>query len=279
MRRITIYTLIVFALIFITACGGSSEGLGAGGGQSLREGSTSPYHSDIAQDETYQTILGLNILLYPAPVDDPKFDSYGELHWDLDPTDFVTAMQESFNGTMTEDAVYEPVVDALQDHPFVSQIQELVYDGEPVQVGWVYGLNGSFELLEYNGKTATIIPANDIVLFLGQKDGLSTEDWTFSANDTDAFFVPDHAILELNPDTLRSLPVPAIREDGYLVAVIVPEGVGLDDAAPGEGMDQALVSNDRWIFAFPDNGNGYFAGLTGNDIAIEPADSSPRYEE
>lgn len=279
MRRIAIYILIILAFVLITACGGNSEGLGAGGGQSLREGSTSPYHSNIAQDETYQTILGLNILLYPAPVDDPKIDSYGELHWDLDPTDFVTAMQDNFNSTMTEDAVYEPVVEALQDHPFVTQIQELIYDGEPVQVGWVYGLNDSFEMLEYNGKTATIIPANDIVMFLGQKSGLNAEDWTFSAKDTDAFFVPDHAILELYPDTLRSLPVPAIRENGYLVAVIVPEGVGLEDAAPGEGMDQALVNNDRWIFAFPDNDGGYYAGLTGSDIAIEPADSSPRYEE
>jgi len=261
-----------------SACGGS-EGLGAGGGQSLRVGSTSPYHSDIAQDETYQTLLGLNILLYPAPVDDPKFDGYGKLHWDVDPTEFVTAMQESFDGTMSDTAVYEPVVDELQDHPFVSQIQDLVYGGEPVQVGWVYGLNNSLDQLEYNGVPVTLIPANDMVMFLGAKDKLNSTDWTYATKDTQAFFIPDHAIVELLPDTFRSLPIPAISEEGYLVAVITPAGVGLEDASPGEGIDQALVSNDRWIFAFADNPSGYFAGLTGSNTSIEPADSSPRYEK
>lgn len=279
MRKIVHFLILILSLVVVVSACGGSEGLGAGGGQSLREGSTSPYHSDIAQDETYQTLLGLNILLYPAPVDDPKFDSYGKLHWDVDPTGFVSAMQENFDGTMSETAVYEPVVEELQDHPFVKEIQDLVYGGEPVQVGWVYGLNDSLDQLEYNGVTVTLVPANDSVIFLGAKDKLNTTDWTFASKDTQAFFVPDHVIVELLPDTLRSLPITANSQEGYLVAVITPAGVGLEDPAPGEGIDQALVSNNRWIFAFPDNPGGYFAGLTGSNTSIEPADSSPRYEK
>jgi hypothetical protein len=271
--------LVILSVAVLTACGGRQEGLGAGGGQSLREGSTSPYHSDIAQDETYQTILGLNILLYPAPIDDPKFEDYGELHWEIDPTDFVAAMEENFTGEKTEQAVYEPVVDALQDHPFVSQIQELVYDGEPVQVGWIYGLNGSFDALEFNGVTVTLIPANDIVLFLGPEEKLNTDDWTYASGDTEAFFVPDHAIVELYPGTMRSFPVRVIRDTGYLAAVIVPEGVGLEEAAPGQGKDQALVGSDHWVFGFAGNTGGFYEGLTGSNTAIEPADASPRFED
>lgn len=278
MRKIVLFSILILALVIISACGGS-EGLGAGGGQSLREGSTSPYHSDIAQNETYQTLLGLNILLYPAPVDDPKIDQYGKLHWDVDPTDFVNTMQESFTGTMSETAVYEPVVEALQDHPFVSEIQELVYDGKPVQVGWVYGLNDSFEQLELNGVPVTLVPLNDSVIFLGSKDKFNTSDWTYASKDTQAFFMPDHVVLELLPDTLRSLPISAFSTDGYLVAVITPEGIGLEEATPGTGIDQALVGNNRWVFGFPDNLAGFFPGLTGRDISIEPADSSPRYEK
>jgi hypothetical protein len=37
-------------------------------------------------------------------------------------------------------------------------------------------------------------------------------------------------------------------------------------------MDQALVAKQRWVFAFPDAGAGYFAGLKGQEVRIQPAD-------
>ena len=105
-------TLLLISLITIgllVACGRGEEGYGAGGGQSLREGSTAPYHSPIAQDETYQTVLGLNILLYPAPVDEASFDAYGAPYWELDASEFTQAMVDSFDGELSDDAVYEPI--------------------------------------------------------------------------------------------------------------------------------------------------------------------------
>lgn len=267
----------------LVACGrGGGTGepeYGAGGGQSLREGSTSPYHSDIAQDETFQTVLGLNILLYPAPVDDPAFEKYGTLHWEMDPTEFVDAMAASFTGEMGEVPVYEPVVPALQDHPLVSEIQEAAFDGEPVQVGWIYGKNGTLDFLEFNDAIVVLIPANDVMLFTGQRGDLDEAESTFATGETEAFFVPDHAIVELLPTTLRSAPVRANEETGYLVAVITPAGIATEESSPGDGVDQALVANNRWVFAFPETAGDFFAGLTGTNTAIAPADSSPRYNE
>lgn len=241
MKR-TLALLSLITLIALVACGGGEEGLGAGGGQSLREGSTAPYHSPIAQDETYQTILGLNILLYPAPVDEDSFTAYGSPHWELDPSEFTQAMLDAFDGQMGEESVYEPVVDALQDEPFVAQVQEAIYGGEPVRVGWFYGNNGDLELMYHAPVSVTLISANNIILFAGSAGG------TLDAKDASGYFAPPNSVIEMGPNALFSIPVRAIKQSGQLTAVIAPEGAELEPVS-----------------------------LTGS-VSIEAADTSARFE-
>lgn len=279
MKRLSLLLIVLIVMALATSCGDGEKGYGAGGGQSLREGSTAPYHSAIAQDETYQTVLGLNILLYPAPVDEESFDPLGAAHWELDPADFTQMMRESFDGEMGEQAVYEPVVEALQDHPFIEQVQEVIYDGEAVQVGWVYGNNSSLDYLQNNGVTVTLVSAEDMSLFAGPKEKFDEATSTYATKDAKAFYVPTNSVIELKPDTLYSMPVRVIKSTGQLTAVIMPAGIGLEPASPGSGFDQGLVANNLWIFALPDVDGGYYAGLTGKNIDIEAADTSPRYEE
>lgn len=244
-------TLLLISLITISAlvaCGRGGEGYGAGGGQSLREGSTAPYHSPIAQDETYQTVLGLNILLYPAPVDEASFDSFGSPHWDLDPSEFTQAMLDTFDGELGEDVVYEPVVEALQDHPFIAQVQDVIYEGEPVQVGWAYGNNSDLDIMYHNAVSVTLIPANDVVIFAGSESDFDEASGTFATKDATGYFTPHNSVIEIGPKALYSLPIRVIKESGQLTAVIIPVGVELEPVS-----------------------------LTGKNISIEAADTSARY--
>ncbi len=247
MKRI----LLLIALLTIgalAACGRGEEGYGAGGGQSLREGSTAPYHSPIAQDETYQTVLGLNILLYPAPVDEPSFDSFGASHWELDPSEFTQAMLDAFDGELGEEVVYEAEVGALQDHPFIAQVQDAIYEGEPVQVGWVYSNNGDLEIMHNNAVSVTLIPANDVVIFVGASSDIDEAAGAFATKDASAYYTPHNSVIEVGPETLYSFPARVIKESGQLTAIIVPEGVELEQVS-----------------------------LTGNTVSIEAADTSARY--
>ncbi|MGD2078630.1 MAG: DUF4867 family protein [Chloroflexota bacterium] len=248
MKR-TLALLSLITIIALTACGGGEEGLGAGGGQSLREGSTALYHSPIAQDETYQTILGLNILLYPAPVDEESFTTYGAPHWELDPSEFTQTMLDAFNGEMSEESNYEPVVESLQDDPFIAQIQEAVYDGEPVQVGWVYGNTGDLEIMYHTTVSATLIPARDVMLFAGADSDLDAASGAIDSKDTTPYFTPSNSVIEMGPGSLFSVPIRAIKESGQLTAVIIPEGAELEPIT-----------------------------LTGSSINIEAADTSARFE-
>lgn len=248
MKR-TLALLSLITIIALVSCGGGEEGLGAGGGQSLREGSTALYHSPIAQDETYQTILGLNILLYPAPVDEESFAVYGTPHWELDPSEFTQVMLDAFDGEMGEESVYEPVVESIQDDPFIAQIQDIIYDGEPVQVGWVYGNTGDLELMYHTTVSTTLIPANDVMLFAAADSDLDAASGTIDSKNTSPYFTPHNSVIEMGPGSLFSIPIRAIKESGQLTAVIVPEGVELEPVT-----------------------------LTGSGINIEAADTSARFE-
>jgi hypothetical protein len=275
MKKRLFILLLCTSLAALTACSrgeGGAAGYGAGGGKSLREGSTSPLHSPIAQDQTYQKLLGLNILLYPPPIDDPKFESLGKPYWEIDASNFVETMRGEFNGQMGDQAVYEPQIEALQDHPLVAQIQETVYAGQPVQVGWIYGNNASLDYLEYNGVPITLVTAENVVIFAGAKSSLDTSAATFDTENATAFYIPANTIVSFNPDTLHSAPIRVADGTGQLTAVIAPVGLGVDPATAGTGLDQALVAKDRWILAFPGVGGGYFEGLTGNNTSIEPVD-------
>jgi hypothetical protein len=274
MKKSLIY-LVLAALIGLTACSrgeGGAAGYGAGGGQSLRQGSTSPYHSPIAQDQTYQKLLGLNILLYPPPIDDPKFEPLGVAHWELDASGFTQAMKDSFQGQMGDQAVYEPKVDALQNQPLVAQIQDTIYGGAPVQVGWIYGDNANLDLVEYNGVTVTLVTADNAVIFAGDKANLDTTSWNYDVKNLTAFYIPANTVVAFKPETLRSNPLRVSKATGQLTAVITPVGVGIDPTTPGSGMDQALVAKDRWVFAIPGLSGGYFEGLTGGTKSINPVD-------
>jgi len=248
MKR-TLVSISLIMIIALVACGGDEEGLGAGGGQSLREGSTAPYHSPIAQDETYQTVLGLNILLYPAPVDEDSFNAFGSPHWELDPSEFSQTMLDAFDGEMGEASVYEPVVETLQDDPFIAQIQDVIYDGEPVQVGWIYGNNGDLELMYHTAVSTTLIPANDIMLFAGSDGDLDAAAGTFDSKNANPYFTPHNSVIEMGPGSLFSIPIRAIKESGQLTVVITPQGVELEPVT-----------------------------LTGNTVSIEAADTSARFE-
>jgi len=248
MKR-TLVLLSLITIITLVACGGGEEGLGAGGGQSLREGSTALYHSPIAQNETYQTILGLNILLYPAPVDEESFTTYGTPRWDLDSSEFAQAMLDTFDGELGQESVYEPAVESLQDDPFIAQIRDVIYNGEPVQVGWIYGNTGDLELMYHTAVSTTLVPANDVMLFAGVDSDIDASSGAIDSKNTSPYFTPHNSVIEIGPNSLFSIPIRAIKESGQLTAVILPQGAALEPVS-----------------------------LSGSSVNIEAADTSARFE-
>jgi hypothetical protein len=172
---------------------------------------------------------------------------------------------------MGDSAVYEPQVEALQGDPLIQQIQETIYGGEPVQVGWIYGNNDSLDYLEYNGIIVTLVTAENAVIFMGDRAALDESTWTFDAGDADAFYIPANTVVALNAEALHSAPIRVANATGQLSAVIVPEGVGLETASPGDGMDQALVAAGRWVFGAA-GVEGFYEGLTGRAPTINAVD-------
>jgi hypothetical protein len=194
-------------------------------------------------------VLGLNILLYPAPVDEDSFTAFGAPHWELDPSAFTEAMRDGFSGLMSEESVYEPIVESLQDDPFVAQVQDVIYGGDPVQVGWIFGNNGDLELMYHTTVSVTLVTAYDVVLFAGADSDLDAAAGTLDSKAATGYFSPPNSVIEMGPGSLFSVPIRAIKESGQLTAVIVPEGFELEPVT-----------------------------LTGSTVNIEAADTSARFD-
>ncbi len=57
------------------------------------------------------------------------------------------------------------------------------------------------------------------------------------------------------------------------------EEIDLVFILPDTGFGLGLMANDPWIIALLDIIRNYFTGLSGSHIAIEAADTSPRYDD
>jgi hypothetical protein len=99
-----------------------------------------------------------------------------------------------------------------------------------------------------NPVSVTLIPANDVVIFVGASSDIDETAGTLASKDANGYFTPQNSVIEVGPETLYSFPARVIKESGQLTAIIVPEGVELEQVS-----------------------------LTGNTISIEAADTSARY--
>jgi len=59
----------------------------------------------------------------------------------------------------------------------------------------------SLGFLEYDDATVTLISAEPVILFVGEKDKIDTEKWTYSTKDAEGFYIPENSVIELYPGT------------------------------------------------------------------------------
>jgi hypothetical protein len=136
----------------------------------------------------------------------------------------------------------------------------------------MYGNNANLDYMELNTGPVTLIPVYNTVVFVAGKGDLDQSTFKLSVGKTSLFYLPADSVVELLPDTLHSPAIRVANATGELTVVIVPEGVGVGSASKGSGIDQALMASGRWVFSFPDNKDGFFAGLDGTNTNINAVD-------
>ena len=203
---------------------------------------------------------------------DPQFQPYGYVHRQLDVSGLVR--QLSRQEKPEEGTVYVPSCPALEAEDILVKMQEHIYGGMPVQIGYCNGTNTRLNCLEYHRSSEINISQEEILLLLAHR--WQVREGEIDTREVKAFRVPGRTAVELYASTLHYAPCESRPSQGFRVAIVLPRGTNL----PLEGQKSSLYEEDRylwtrnkWLLAHaqsPEAAQGVWVGLRGENIDISP---------
>ena len=153
------------------------------------------------------------------PVSDPSFAPYGKVLEGYDTTCLLNAMKTI---PLPEAGVaYEPSIPALEATCLYGQFQNNAYGGMPVQLGMCWGRNTRLNCLEYHRDSEVNVGTGDFILLLAKQDEIV--DGVLDTSVVKAFRVPAGVVVEVCATTLHYAPCHVNEEEGFRVAVVLPD--------------------------------------------------------
>lgn len=159
----------------------------------------------------------------------------------------------------------------LQALPAMNEVQDRLFGGMPVQLGWCNGHNTKLNCLEYHRDSEFNVGVEDFILLLARQDEIA--DGALDTSKVKAFWVPAGVMVECFATTLHYAPCHADPNKGFKVLVALPQGTNTDKPrfAPKSWEDRLLFARNKWLLAHPESGeasNGAYMGITGENIDI-----------
>ena len=201
-------------------------------------------------------------------VTDPAFARYGRVLTGIDFSGLVEALIEKT--PLTDEVVYEPSVEALEELPVFQELQTKSYGELPIQIGYCNGKNYLLNALEYHRSSEIDVAADDTILLLGAQQDISS-DFTYDTALVEAFLVPKGTAVELYATTLHYAPCSA-GDQGFRVAIVLPKDTNLPlEAGHRDGEDGLITAKNKWLIGHPQGGlpAGTHLGLTGENISVK----------
>ncbi len=199
-------------------------------------------------------------------VTEERFRKYGKVIKNIDFSALVEAMRET---PIPEDVVYEPCIEEFMKLPVAEEMKQVFYGELPIQIGYCNGHNTKLNAVEYHRSSEINVAATDAVLILGLEADVA-EDFTYDTAQMEAFLVPAGTAVELYATTLHYAPC-HVKESGFQVSVILPEGTNYPLEKPHAGGEDALITaKNKWLIGHAEGGlpEGSFLGLKGKNLDI-----------
>lgn len=203
---------------------------------------------------------------------DDAFRPYGRVLCGLDTVGLLVALhaQEKPKSSVR----YVPSCPALEADGVCAVLQNSVYGGMPIQIGYCGGTNTRLNCMEYHRDSEVNITEDEMILLVARQQELV--DGALRTDAVEAFCVPAGAAVELYATTLHYAPCDARRGGGFRVAVVLPRGT--NESAPAvsgaRAEDALLWAKNKWLLAHADSDEarqGAHVGLFGSnpDIAAD----------
>lgn len=198
-------------------------------------------------------------------IGDKAFSTYGKVIEGLDTSELLKAME----GTPAPgEVVYVPSDPELEKLPIFKQLQDSVYGGMPIQLGYCNGENHKLNALEYHRDSEVNLACTDLILLIGRQQDIDLKDFSYDTSLVEAFLVPAGSLIEVYATTLHYAPVSTGGR--FRCCVILPRGTNepLKTAPQGRGEDKLLTHVNKWLIAHPEAGIEGHQGLKGENITL-----------
>ena len=199
-------------------------------------------------------------------VNDPSFKRYGKVIKGIDFSNIIKAME---NTPLPEDVVYEPSIAELEACPEMKLLQDNVYGGMPIQVGYCNGNNVLLNAVEYHRDSEINIAATDAIMLWGNVSDI-TDDYKYDTANMEAFLLPAGTAVECYATTLHYAPCNA-NGNRFRVVVVLPKGTNTDmpEIEIKNDEDKLLFARNKWLIAHEDAKiDGAFNGLKGENLSV-----------
>ena len=200
---------------------------------------------------------------------DDEFRSYGRIiHCQQD----IKELEEALKKTPIPErgTIYEPEDTLLMKIKITSFIQENLFGGLPIQMGYCNGYNTKLNCLEYHKSSEINFANEDFILLLAKKEEI--QDGKLNTKKVKAFLVPKETLVEIYATTLHYAPC-QINKSPFQVLVCLPKGTNTEIKKPKilEEEDQYLIMKNKWLIAHKDASEARIAyvGLVGENIDIK----------
>ncbi len=200
---------------------------------------------------------------------DSAFAQYGRVLTELDFGELLAVLTKKTEKP-SDKTIYMPSDAELERLPAARILEQHIYGGMPIQIGYCNGSNSLLNCLEYHRGSEINIAADDVILLVAPLQKVRGS--VIDTAEVEAFRVPAGTAVQLYETTLHYAPCNACP-DGFRVAIVLPQGTNTEkpaiDAVTAE--DRLLWARNKWLIAHPDTAEaaqGAFAGITGINLSV-----------
>lgn len=202
------------------------------------------------------------------PVTDAAFRKYGKV---VDNVDFTELYEVLKTTPLTEEVVYVPSLEALEELPVKTTLSMVSFGEMPIQIGYCNGYNSLLNAVEYHKNSEINATVSDIILLVGLQQDIE-DDFTYDTAKMEAFLVPADTAVEFYATTLHYAPCD-VNGAGFRVAVVLPKGTNYplsEKRTNPVGEDIILKETNKWLIAHPEGNldESAFVGLKGKNLNV-----------
>ena len=199
-------------------------------------------------------------------INDASFKKYGKVLKNYKFDELLNLMENSECG---ENVVYHPSVEELENTNDMKILQNEVYGGMPIQIGYCNGQNNKLNALEYHRDSEVNIAVTDLILLLGSQQDI-TDDFTYDSSKVEAFLVPKGTAIEVYATTLHYAPC-GVDNKKFKCVVVLPKGTNtdIDFEICKENENALLFARNKWLIAHEEaNIENAINGIYGENITL-----------